>query len=447
MRELQDTTARALRRRVIERQSKGRIPGVAAGVVHRGKLAWYDGIGVADLDRPDHAPGPDDQYLVASNTKTFTAVMIMQLRDEGRLSLDDSLEKVLPEVAHHGITIRQMLAHSSGMQREPVGDVWESMVMPDRVGLLDGFAEAERVMQPHHRWHYSNLMFSLLGEVVARLDDTEWYAALRRRLLDPLELRRTTLGFEGAHAKGYLVPPHTDVPLPEAEPDLGALAPCGGLASTPQDMATWSGFVADPDPEILNPDTLEEMCQPQIVMDVDRWVGAMGLGFFLIRSGPRVYVGHTGGMPGQITGIFTHRESGTGGIVMMNGSVAPDPAAFAIELADHVLEHDPEEPEIWRPGSVVPEDLADLVGIWYSEGYPFIFSVRDGRLEARAQGLPDHKPSSVFEKVSDGVYRTVAGRERGELLRVTRDSDGRVVKLNWATYLVTRQAVPFGTPV
>jgi len=218
MRELQDTTARALRRRVIERQSKGRIPGVAAGVVHRGKLAWYDGIGVADLDRPDHAPGPDDQYLVASNTKTFTAVMIMQLRDEGRLSLDDSLEKVLPEVAHHGITIRQMLAHSSGMQREPVGDVWESMVMPDRVGLLDGFAEAERVMQPHHRWHYSNLMFSMLGEVVARLDDTEWYAALRRRLLDPLELRRTTLGFEGPHAKGYLVPPHADVPSPRRSP-------------------------------------------------------------------------------------------------------------------------------------------------------------------------------------------------------------------------------------
>ncbi|MBU2698882.1 serine hydrolase [Pimelobacter sp. 30-1] len=446
MRELRDTTARALRRCVIERQSKGRVPGVAAGVVHRGRLAWYDGVGVADLDRPDHAPGPDDQFLIASNTKTFTAVMVMQLRDEGRLSLDDPLERFLPGTAHRGITIRQVLAHSSGMQREPVGDVWESLVMPDREALVKGFDAAERVFAPHHRWHYSNLMFALLGEVVARLDDTDWYAALRRRLLDPLEMRRTTLGFEGAHAQPYFVPPHTDVPVRESAPDLAAMAPAGGLASTPRDMATWSGFIADPDPEILAPDTLDEMCQPQIVMDVDRWGGAMGLGFFLMRSGTRVYVGHTGAMPGHLTGIFTHRESGTGGIVMMNASVCPDPAAFAIELADHVLDHDPEEPEIWRPGTVVPEDLGELVGPWYSEGYPFVFSVREGRLEARAVGLPDHKPSSVFEKVADDVYRTVAGRERGELLRVTRNDAGQVTKLNWATYRVTREAVPFGTP-
>ncbi|WP_109506782.1 serine hydrolase domain-containing protein [Nocardioides speluncae] len=445
MTELLDTTTRALRRIAIGQQVKGRLPGVAAGVARHGKLIWNDGIGSADLTEPDRAPGPDDQFLIASNTKTFTAVMIMQLRDEGRLTLDDTLDQHLPEVTHPGITIRQMLSHSSGMQREPVGDIWDKLVMPDRAELFAGLVEAERVHLPHHLWHYSNLMYNLLGEVIARLDGTEWSAALQRRLLDPLELRRTSVGFDdGPRSQCYYVPPYSDVPVTEPVFDLKASAPCGALASTLTDLATWSGFVADPDPEILSPDTLEEMCQPQIVMDVERWQGAMGLGFFLIRSGHRVYAGHTGGMPGQISGLFTDRESGTGGAVLMNSTSAPDPAAFAIELAEHVIDHDPEEQEVWRPGTTVPEEYAELLGTWYTEGSPHVFSVRDGRLEARSPKLPDHKPSSVFEKVGEDLYRTVAGRERGELLRVTRDESGAVLKLNWATYLVTREPLPFG---
>jgi CubicO group peptidase (beta-lactamase class C family) len=447
--ELLDTTTRALRRMAIDRQVKGRVPGLAAGVIRHGELIWSDGIGSVDLSQPDRAPGPDDQFLIASNTKTFTAVMIMQLRDEGRLSLDDTLDRFLPETTHQGVTIRQMLSHSSGMQREPVGDIWETLVSPDREALVAGFAEAERVHRPHHLWHYSNLMFSLLGEVIARLDGLEWSEALQRRLLDPLEMRRTTVSFDGGpRSQAYFVPPHTDVPLPEPLPEFGAMAACGALASTLEDLAKWSGFVAAPVAEILSPDTLEEMCQPQIVMDVERWQGAMGLGFFLIRSadGTRVYAGHTGGMPGQISGLFTDRESGTGGAVLMNASASPDPAAFAVELAEHVVNNDPEEPEIWRPGATVPEEYLELVGTWYTEGSPQVFSVREGRLEARSPSLAEHKPSSVFEKVGEDLYRTVAGRERGELLRVTRDEAGAVVKLNWATYLVTREPLPFGVP-
>jgi hypothetical protein len=209
-------------------------------------------------------------------------------------------------------------------------------------------------------------------------------------------------------------------------------------------MARWSSFVADPVAEVLAEDTLAEMCEPQIMMDRERWAAAFGLGFMLMRSGDRTYVGHTGGMPGHITGLFTHRESGTGGLVLMNSTSSPDPATFAIQLADHVVENDPVADEVWRPGRAVPEELAGVLGLWYSEGAPFVFSVKEGHLEARGQALPEHKPSSVFEKVSDDVYRTVKGREAGELLRITRDADGTVTKMNWATYLVTREPYAFG---
>ena len=441
---LREHTTDQLHRIALGKQSKHRVPGLYAGVVRDGRLAWGEGIGAADIDEPDVPPGPDDQFLIASNTKTFTAVMVMQLRDEGRLTLDDTLEQHIPQLTQPGLTLRSCLLHASGMQREPVGDVWETLENPDREGLVAGFNQAERVHPPHRLFHYSNLVFSMLGEIIARLDGREWADSLQHRILAPLEMARTTVGYDGPRVRGYFVPPYTDVPVPEPVLDLRAMAPCGGLASTADDLARWSGFVADPPSDVLNPDTLEEMCEPQIMIDRERWTGAFGLGFMLVRSGTRKYVGHTGGMPGQITGLFTDRDAETGALVLMNSSAAPDPDLFALELADCVSDNDPVRPDVWRPGHEVPGELADLVGLWYSEGHPFVFSVRDGHLEARATDLAEHKPSSVFERIGDDLFRTTRGRENGELLRVTRDADGRVLKMNWATYLVSREPLAFG---
>ena len=441
---LRDDTVRRLQRLALDRQRAGRVPGVFAGVVRDGALLWHTGIGAARLEDPDVPPDEDHQFLIASNTKTFTAVMVMALRDEGRLSLEDTVDVHVPEVRHRGLTLRQCLAHVSGMQREPVGDVWEALVFPDRAQLVAEFDRAERVHRPHHLWHYSNLVYSMLGEVVARLDGREWQESLRARILEPLGMRRTTVGFDGRHADGYYLPPWTDVPVPQPAHDLRAMDPCGGLASTGSDLASWSAFVADPVPEVLSPDTVEEMCEPQAVIDREGWTTAMGLGFFLVRSGARTYVGHTGGMPGHITAVFTDRTARTGGIALTGSGTTPDITGFATSLADLVTERDPVPPEPWRPGSEVPQELAGLVGVWWSEGMEFRFSVRRGRLEARAASLPEDKPASRFEEVEPDVYRTVAGRERGELLRVTRDEQGLPTKLSWATYLCSREPYAFG---
>jgi CubicO group peptidase (beta-lactamase class C family) len=441
---LLDTTTRSLHRIALEKQRDGRVPGLYAAVCRGGEQLWGEGIGRVDVtdERP---PGPDDQYLIASNTKTFIAVMVMQLRDEGRLSLDDLLGDHVPEVSHP-LTIRQCLAHVSGMAREPLGDVWETLENPTAKELRRDFDDVERVLKPHQHWHYSNVVFAMLGQLVEELDGRSWEESLRTRLLEPLEMRRTSNGFDdGPHVTGYFVPPYDDVPRPEPMLDLKGLAPCGGLASTAADLVKWSAFVADPG-ELLSADTMEEMCQPQILLTTEAWNAAMGLGFFLIRSGTgRTYVGHTGGMPGHITGVFTDRESGTGGIVLMNNTSPPPPDAFAIELADHVVEHDPVEPEPWQPGTSVPDELRPILGRWFSEGQPFVFWVEHGELRARIDkpGAAKLAPSR-FELVEDDVYRDISGRERGELLRITRNADGTVDKMNWATYLFTRDPIAFG---
>ncbi|MPZ94024.1 MAG: serine hydrolase [Propionibacteriales bacterium] len=439
-----DQTDRALTHLLQQRQSKDRVPGICAGVVRDGAMLWQQTVGSADIVSPGRPPTDDTQFLIASISKTFTAVLVMALRDEGRLTLDDPVERHIPESKHGGITIRQMLSHVTGMQREPVGDVWDVLRYPDRVGLVDGWNEAERILKPHHRWHYSNLVYSMLGEVVTRLDGRDWIDSVRARILEPLGMKRTTLGFTGERAVGYYVPPFTDVPVVEPVLDIAAMASAGGLASTLHDLATWGAFIAEPTDEVLSPDTLEEMCQPQIMADLERWQLAWGLGFMLVRADDRIFVGHTGGMPGHITGLFVQRKARTAGITLMNATSAPDPAELAVELATYVLDNEPATPEAWTPGTTVPAELDGALGRWYSEGAAFDFAVRAGRLEARGEKLPAHKPPSVFVKVGDDLYRTESGRETGELLRLTRDETGTVVKMNWATYVVTREPYAFG---
>jgi hypothetical protein len=335
------------------------------------------------------------------------------------------------------------------MAREPLGDVWETLENPTDKELRRDFDDVERVLRPHDHWHYSNVVYAMLGQLVEELDERPWTESLAVRLLRPLEMTRTSNGFDdGPHVQGYYVPAYDDVPREEPVMDLKALAPCGGLASTANDLARWSAFVADPG-ELLSGDTLEEMCQPQILLTTESWNAAMGLGFFLIRTGSgttgRTYVGHTGGMPGHITGVFTHRESGTGGIVLMNNTAPVPPDAFAIELAEHVVEHDPVEEGPWKPGTSVPEEFRGVIGRWFSEGQPYVFWVEQGELKARVDKPAAAKlAASSFVKVDEDVYRDVSGRERGELLRITRNGDGSVAKLNWATYLFTRDPIAFG---
>ncbi|HEY0373577.1 MAG TPA: serine hydrolase domain-containing protein [Amnibacterium sp.] len=444
--ELMETTRRTLDRQAVEAQRASRTPALAAGVAHRGDLLWSAGVGAADLADPSVPLGVDTQFLIASNTKTFTAVMVLQLRDEGRLRLDDPVDDLLPGSAHPGVTVRQLLAHASGMQREPVSaEFWDSLDVPPAERFVEDWNAKEQVLAPHTAWHYSNLGYLVLGEIVAHLDGRSWAESLRARLLDPIGLRDTTTEPRPPRAGLYSVPPFTDVPVEEPIMFTGILAAAGGLASTVADLVRWHAFLLDPDEAVLRKDTITEMLEPHAVRD-SRFSGAQGLGFAIVRRGDRTWFGHTGGAPGGITGAYSDRESGLTGVVLMNNSVAKDPEGTAIALAEHVADHDPVALEPWAPGTAAPPELVPLTGVWFSEGSAFVFRIREGRLEAVVGGADPAIPPSVFEPEGTDVFRTVSGRERGERLTVDRRDDGSIRMLNWATYRFTRAPLGFGEP-
>lgn len=442
------TTSRRLEMVARRAQSEGRVPGLVAAVGRGGGVAWSAGVGKAEVSDPEVPLDTDTPFVIASNTKTFIAVVVMALRDEGRLKLDDPVETYLPGVAHGDMTVRSMLTHLSGMQREDASGVWDDMRFPTAEQLIAGLGEAARISTPNTHWHYSNLCYAVLGELIALIDGGDWFASVRRRILEPLEMRSTYLGQPAGDAPRrlagtYFVPPWSDVPLPEPVIGPGAYDAVGGMVSTARDMVRWGGFVADPLEEVLAPSTMEEMCTPTAFADPREFRIAHGLGFMVLRDEQRLWVGHTGGMPGAVSGLFTHRSSATTGLVLMNASNAPPPGEIAVDLGGTLLECEPQMPPVWEPGQHVPEEFATVIGRWFSEGQEHIFSVRRGSLQARVEGAPAEAPPSTFEKVEDDVYRAVGGTYRGELLRLHRDSTGVVRRMHWATYPFTREPLPF----
>ena len=443
-RPLPDATVARLDRDLAGKQAEWRSAGLAAGVVRNGEPAWRGFVGTTDAADVDATPTADTQFRMGSITKTFTAVLVMQCRDDGLLDLDDRLEQHLPGTPHGSLTIRRMLAHRSGLQREPVGEVWERPEGPQRDELLAGLAEAEAVLPPAGRHHYSNLAYALLGEVVSVLRREPWEDALRTRVLEPLGMRRTTPRRTPPYANGYFTDPYADRLLAEPEFPGNAFAPAAELWSTVDDLARWAAFIADPDAAVLSPDTVEEMCHPQVMYDLDSWRLAWGLGFMLHRRGERVLVGHDGAMPGFLAGLAVRRKEKVGAVVLANTSASADPGGLAVDLVLRTVDDDPDPAPAWRPGPAVPPPVEELLGQWWSEGTAYAFSAREGRLEIKAVDAPRTAEPSVLVEEGADRFRVVSGRAQGELLRVVRRDDGTVERLYWVTYPVTRDPRPFG---
>lgn len=424
------------RRLVGEAQRAGRLPSLSAAVFQGSELAWAEAIGLADVDARLEAT-PDTQYAVASITKTFAAAAVMQLREEGKLELDDPLSRHLPGVAHGSPTLRRMLSHVSGLQREPPGEVWETLEFPGEEELLARLGEAEQVLAGGAAWHYSNLAYALLGHVVTRVSGTQFRDYVEERLLRPLGLGRTSWGPTPPAARPYFVEPYSDSLRREPELELGAKGGESGLCSTVEDLARWGAFLCDPDEAVLGASSLGEMHDLQVMTEPD-WSLGWGLGIELWRRGERIFGGHTGGFPGFLSILVYSRRERMGAVLLTNSGRWPKLADTGLALVEAALEELVPEPEAWTPEDAPPAEILPLLGRWWSEGDETIFSWRKGRLEARlATAAPERQPS-VFEPEGEDRFRTVSGRERGELLRVVRDAEGAVAKLYWATYPFTR---------
>ncbi|MCW2816827.1 MAG: hypothetical protein JWN84_4282 [Nocardioides sp.] len=386
----------SLSARLTALQHAGRLPSVVGGVLRDGGLVETAGVH-GDVDTA---------YRIGSVTKTLTAVLALQLRDEGRLGLDDPLGRHLPGVSYADLTIADLLGHTGGMQSEPTGPWWERSTGGDFAALAAAHDGSGAVAGRDEWFHYSNLGYGLLGEVVVRLHGTTWWDAVRERLLGPLGMHRTTWGPEAPHAQGHSVGHFTGVLHDEPHTDTGAMAPAGQLWSTVGDLATWAAFLAGRRPGVLDPATLTEMGTPRLDP-------TYGLGLRVLDVDGRRMVGHTGSMPGFLASLFVDPATGDGTVVLANGTTGLDADGVPARLLTGPA---PETVEPWTPSTSVPEAVEPLLGLWFWGNTATEWRWQHERLEVRS--LQGGTLAYSFELRADGRLVGVSGYHRGETLHV-----------------------------
>jgi CubicO group peptidase (beta-lactamase class C family) len=424
-----ETLAAELERLVRREQRDQRLPSIAAAVLRDGETVWETAVG-GDAT-------PDTQYRLGSITKTFTAAAIMQLRDAGKLGLEDTLDKHV-DAAAHAPTLRRLLSHTSGLQRETHDDAWLKARFADVPELLDTLGEAEQVLPPGARFHYSNLAFALLGVVVERVSGIPYATYVQEKLLAPVGLTRTTFDPVQPAATGYVVLPYVEGVWEQAPVQTGAWIAAGQMWGTVRDLCTWAAFLAEPDESVLSRASVEEMRTVQTIDDHVRWSSGYGLGLGLLRDGDRILAGHGGSMPGFIAGVYVSPVDKVGVGVLTNSSSAAL-GELAKKLVAATVEHWPVPPEPWTVQEPPPDDVVPLLGVWFMEADAVTFRWKDGKLDVRFPGDLDWKPSAVLVRESDDRWRVESGWEQGEALRIERNEDGSIKRLVLAGYPVTRE--------
>ncbi|MBN2170149.1 MAG: beta-lactamase family protein [Candidatus Krumholzibacteriota bacterium] len=342
-----------------------RLPGLSVAVVHDQDIIYAKGFGHSDIASKQEA-GPGTIYGICSMSKMFTALAVMQLRDAGKLELDDPVSRHLPWFAPEGTdadqppTLRDLLRHTGGLPCEPDLVLWDDprQLFPARDEFIDRARRSALSYPFNTRFNYSNLGYSLLGEVVAAVSGMPYEDYVRRHLLDPLGMKDTMLSpsrqrLGSRLATGYGRAPRRQGPrVALADFPPGAFAPAGGYYSSALDMAAfakWQFRVLDgKDDRIIGRQTLEEMQTVQ--WPSPKW----GLGFTLYWIGDLDLYGHQGGCShsGFKAQFILCPEEKLAVAVMINASDAPQfPLAFVTyQVMSEALKNageDENEPNEW----------------------------------------------------------------------------------------------------
>lgn len=265
-------------------------------VARKGEILYSNNFGYTDADggRPITS---DTRFKIGSLTQQFTAVAILQLRDEGKLDLDDLVQRHLPDFPHKRVTIRQLLTHTSGVPSYTDG-AQLSTFKPGQVypaakirALFDASALE---FPPGTDFDFSNSGYFLLGQVVEAVTKRPLADHLRARIFNVAGMRHTSLGGERKPSDAPLASGHEfseeELLVPVDGLDLASVyGGAAGILSTAADLVRWDLALHTPG-ALLGPASLDEMFTP--VRD------DYGLGWIVTRQRGQAFVGHPGGVEG-----------------------------------------------------------------------------------------------------------------------------------------------------
>jgi CubicO group peptidase (beta-lactamase class C family) len=339
---------------IAEQISYHDVPGMAIGVVRGDRTVWAKGYGRADL--ATGAPvATSTPFRLGSVSKVFTAVAVMLLRDQGKLSLDDPVTRHLPWFRINSpytgappITIRHLLTHTSGLPREAAWPYWTTHQFPTREEFHRALATQSVSSPPGASYRYSNVGFTLLGEIVEAASGRGYAEYLGAHVFGPLGMTSSTAAPDAAQvaalARGYQRRRAGEARRVMSYYDTGMFAPMGGVISTVDDLAKFVALLLSADAggsaqagagRVVAAPTLAEMQRLQFVYP--SFTGGRGLGFAVTRRDDATYVGNPGWIGGHQAQFLCDPARRLGVVVMTNADDA-GPGSFARQALDVVGE-------------------------------------------------------------------------------------------------------------
>jgi len=362
-----------------------RTVGVSVAVAKNGRTLLAKGYGFADLEN-DVPAAAETVYRIGSITKQFTSAAIMRLVEQGKLSLDDTLQKFLPNfpAQGHRVTVRHLLNHTSGIRSyTSLGPKWQRVVRLDLApdSLVTLFADEPFDFKPGDAYRYNNSGYFLLGMIIEKLSGKAYGKYLQDEFFTPLGLRSTVYCDQAPlikrRAQGYT--PRPGAPFVNAEP-LSMTQPyaAGSLCSTVNDLVAWS--LALSSGKVVSPASYALMTTPGTLNDGKPIAYGFGLGTGTLRGHRQV--SHNGGINGFVSEVHHYPDDSVVTVVLTNTS-----ALAAIEIERLVARRALGIQEL----PAVPIDasaLERLVGEYRMGNTRLRVFVEAGHLRAQAPGTP-----------------------------------------------------------
>lgn len=423
-------------------------PGLSIGIVYDQQLVWAKGYGFANFEKKIPA-SPSTVYRIASITKAFTATAIMQLRDAGKLRLDDPVVKHLPWFRiknpfpeSRPITIWNLLTHTSGLPGDSTGVNWNDLKWPTRTEMISLLSEQEIVSPAGAEKRYSNLGYAILGEVIAAVSGEPYPLYIENHILKPLGMTTTyvlpkpdTPGL----AVGYLRRVPGEVAREAAGfmyrnadiPDIAA----GNLASTVEDLAKFASLHFRDDPgagaDILRGSTLEEMRRVQWLYE--DWQSGEGLGFGSVRRvGNQVRVAMEGALPGW-EGTFEIAPADKLGVIVLTNASEFDSGRFvdqAFRIVGPAIARATAPPQTTPIPDPAWDQYIGTYVLWKNEEVVEVLVLNGELTMVNPRAENPWNSRVTLKPIGPHTFRMIrVGGRYGELVHFEVDPTGRVTRL------------------
>ncbi len=420
------------------------LPGLVIGVVHDQEVVWAKAYGHADVERGTPMQ-TDSIFRIASHSKLFTSIVILQLRDAGKLQLDDPITDHLPWFDMQNpypeaepIRIWHLLTHSAGLPRESNHPSWTEFEFPTAEDLRETVSQQAAAYPAETVWKYSNLGLSLAGAIVETVSGRDYEEYVETEIMAPLGMTSSSVGVPSDAHRARLVTGYgrrwPDKPR-EVMPfvDARAFDPATGLSASVDDMLTFLSWQmrlrAGSATEVLRANTLREMQRVHWLRD--NWRGGNGWGFSISHREDRDLIGHGGSYPGNRTSTQLSPKENVGVVVFTNGGDG-NPGRYVTKAFEWIA------PAIVR-AAATPKPPAEADPSWTQ----YVGTYRSRRGERQVMILNEElvviSPLSDDPMAGKSVLRPLGehtftiegtgGGPHGELARFELDADGNITRL------------------